>query len=85
MQLKLDQLPVIKQAKDILSKIKIPGFSGMSLYDLLERYLIGIIKGALTTRASGISFSFFMAIFICFLFLISSQDFKPFTSLLNKC
>lgn len=77
MQLKLDQLPVIKQAKDILSKIKIPGFSGMSLYDLLERYLIGIIKGALTTRASGISFSFFMAIFPFLLFILTLIPYIP--------
>ena len=52
-------------------KIKIPGLHGMSLYDVLEMYVIGIVKGALTTRAGGIAFSFFMAIFPFLLFVLT--------------
>ncbi|WNW02883.1 YihY/virulence factor BrkB family protein [Tenacibaculum sp. HL-MS23] len=49
----------------------------MSLYDLLEMYVIGIVKGALTTRAGGIAFSFFMAIFPFMLFILSLIPYIP--------
>ena len=42
----------------------------LSLYDLLELYITGIVKGALTTRASAIAFSFFTALFPFLLFVI---------------
>ena len=56
---KLEQIPVIKWLVRLLKSIKLPGFEGLSLYDLLEMYIIGIVQGALTTRASAIAFSFF--------------------------
>ncbi|ETN95920.1 membrane protein [Zhouia amylolytica] len=68
---KLAKIPVINIIVDLLKKIKLPGFEGLSLYDLLEMYLIGIVKGALTYRASAISFSFFMAIFPFLLFVLN--------------
>ena len=58
-------------------KIKIPGLEGMSLYDVLEMYFIGIIEGALTTRASGIAYSFFMAIFPFLLFIFTLIPYIP--------
>ena len=53
------QLPVIKSVVFFLKAIKPIGFYGFSVYDLLEMYIIGIVKGALTSRAGSISFSFF--------------------------
>ncbi len=47
-------------------------------YDLLEMYVIGIFKGALTTRASAIAFSFFTAIFPFLLFIIILIPYIPF-------
>ena len=49
----------------------------MSLYDVLEMYFIGIIEGALTTRASGIAYSFFMAIFPFLLFIFTLIPYIP--------
>jgi membrane protein len=49
----------------------------MSLYDVIEMYIIGIVKGALTTRAGGIAFSFFMAIFPFLLFILSLIPYIP--------
>lgn len=49
----------------------------MSLYDVLEMYLIGIVEGALTTRASGIAYSFFMAIFPFLLFILTLIPYVP--------
>jgi len=51
--------------------IKIPGLQGLSLYDVLEMYIIGIVKGALTTRAGSISYSFFMSLFPFLLFVLN--------------
>jgi len=51
--------------------IKIPGLQGLSLYDVLEMYIIGIAKGALATRAGAISYSFFMSLFPFLLFVLN--------------
>jgi len=68
---KLEKIPIINILVRLGKKIKIPGLHGMSLYDVLEMYVIGIVKGALTTRAGGIAFSFFMAIFPFLLFVLT--------------
>lgn len=79
-----------KRTKGILSKIrklkwiiklgknvKVPGLKGMSVYGVLKLYILGIIKGALTSRAGGISFSFFMALFPFLLFILSLIPYVP--------
>jgi len=73
----LAKIPIINILVRFGKKIKIPGLQGMSLYDVLEMYIIGIVKGALTTRASGISFSFFMAIFPFMLFILTLIPYIP--------
>ena len=80
------QLPIVKSIVEFLKAIKLPGFSGFSFYDLLEMYVIGIFKGALTSRAGSISFSFFMALFPFLLFilnLIPFVDMIPFIKIDN--
>ena len=47
------------------------------MYELLEMYIVGIIKGALTARAGSISFSFFMALFPFLLFVLNLIPFVP--------
>lgn len=68
---KIAKIPVLNLLVAFLKKVKLPGFEGLSLYDLLEMYVIGIVKGAMTYRASAISFSFFMAIFPFLLFVLN--------------
>lgn len=58
-------------------KVKIPGLEGMSLYHLLRLYTNGIIKGALTSRAGSIAFSFFIALFPFALFALTLIPFVP--------
>ena len=77
---------LLKPIIQFLKVIKPPGFHGFSLYDLLEMYIIGIVKGALTYRAGSISFSFFMALFPFILFilnLIPFIDLIPFINIEN--
>ncbi|WGH76602.1 YihY/virulence factor BrkB family protein [Tenacibaculum tangerinum] len=73
----LEKIPVINWLVAFGKNIKIPGLEGMSLYDVLEMYIIGIVKGALTTRAGGIAFSFFMAIFPFLLFILTLIPYIP--------
>lgn len=74
---KLDKIPVINVIVRFFKKIKLPGFEGLSVYDLLELYAMGIVKGALTTRASAIAFSFFTAIFPFLLFVVIVMPYIP--------
>ncbi|MDG1697748.1 MAG: YihY/virulence factor BrkB family protein [Polaribacter sp.] len=74
---KLEKVPIINVLVSLGKKIKIPGLKGMSLYDVLEMYSIGILKGALTTRAGGIAFSFFMAVFPFLLFILTLIPYIP--------
>ncbi|MBP1839823.1 YihY/virulence factor BrkB family protein [Formosa algae] len=67
---KLDKIPIVNLVVKFFKTIKLPGLEGLSIYDLLELYTIGILKGALTSRASAIAFNFFMAIFPFLLFIL---------------
>lgn len=73
----LDKIPIVNWLVRLIKRIKIPGLRGMSLYDVIEMYVIGIVKGALTSRAGGIAFSFFMALFPFLLFILTLIPFVP--------
>lgn len=68
---KLHKIPVVSGVVSLLKKIKLPGFKGLSIYDLIEMYIVGIGQGALSTRASSIAFSLFMALFPLLIFLLT--------------
>ncbi len=74
---KLDKIPVVNLIVRFFKQIKLPGFEGLSVYDLLELYVLGIVKGTLTTRAGAIAFSFFTAIFPFLLFVIILMPYIP--------
>ena len=73
----MNKIPVINWIVALLKKIKLPGLEGLSLYDLLEMYIVGIAKGTLTTRASAIAFSFFTAIFPFLIFILILIPYIP--------
>lgn len=60
-----------------MHRIKFGRSRSVSLYQLAEMYIIGIVKGTLTTRASSIAFSFFMAIFPFLIFVLNLIPFIP--------
>ena len=74
---KLKKIPGIRLLFQLGKCIKIPGLEGMSLYDVVKMYSIGIVEGALTTRAGGIAYSFFMAIFPFMLFVLTLIPYIP--------
>jgi membrane protein len=68
---KLSKIPVINWLIRLFKTIRLPGFEGLSMYDLIEIYFLGIVKGTLSTRASAIAFSLFLAIFPLLIFMLT--------------
>jgi len=71
------KIPIISSLILLADRIKIPGLEGLSLFDVVEMYVVGILKGTLSSRASAISFSFFMAIFPFLLFILNLIPYVP--------
>ena len=76
-EVKLQRIPIVRNLVNVLKKIKLPWLQGLSLYDLLELYGLGIVESALTYHASAIAFSFFMALFPFALFILNLIPFIP--------
>lgn len=64
---------IVEYAKTLV----IPGFDGIPIYTVLEFFFKGVINGAITTRASAISFSMFLALFPSLIFLFTLIPFIP--------
>ncbi|MDR6968014.1 membrane protein [Flavobacterium arsenatis] len=67
----IKKIPVVRNIMYLTKKIKLPWLEGLSFYDLLEIYGIGIAQGAISYRAGAIAFSFFMALFPFALFILN--------------
>ncbi|NOR87893.1 MAG: YihY family inner membrane protein [Bacteroidales bacterium] len=66
--------------KRIIRKLKIiviPGFDGIPIFRVLDFFYKGVLNGAITTRASAISFSMFLALFPALLFFFTLIPFIP--------
>lgn len=74
---KLNKIPIVKHLVLLTKAIKLKSLEGLSLYDILELYVLGIFKGAFSYRASAIAFSFFMALFPFALFILNLIPFIP--------
>ena len=74
---RLEKIPLLRYLVRGLKKIKLPWLQGLSLYDLLELYGLGIVESALTYHASAIAFSFFMALFPFALFILNLIPYIP--------
>lgn len=74
---KLNKIPLVRQLVSLTKAIKLKTLKGLSLYDILELYVLGIFKGAFSYRASAIAFSFFMALFPFALFILNLIPFIP--------
>lgn len=74
---KIEKIPVIRNIMHGAKRVKLPFLEGLSLYDLLEIYIIGIVEGAITYRAGAVAFSFFMALFPFALFILNLIPYIP--------
>lgn len=74
---KITGIPVVGRLIVFSKRIKLPGLEGLTLYELLEIYIAGIIKGAFNYKAGSIAFTFFMALFPFALFLLNLIPYIP--------
>lgn len=63
--------------RNLLSRILLPGFGGVSLQQVLSLYIRGLFEGAVSLRASAVAFNFFLAIFPFILFLFTLIPYVP--------
>lgn len=63
--------------KEITKKIPIPGYGNLSLYEVSMFFYKGLVEGAITTRASSLTFNFFLAFFPSILVLFTLIPFVP--------
>jgi len=61
----------------ISKKLILPGFDGLPLYNVAVFFFRGIYQGYIATRASAVSFNFFLAIFPFLIFLFTIIPFIP--------
>lgn len=81
---RLERIPVIGWLIFILKRFQLKALKGLSLFDVIAMYARGIVRGALSARASAIAFSLFMAIFPLLIFLITLIPFViPYVSVGN--
>jgi len=74
---KLNKIPIVRTIVKLHKMVILPGFNGLSLYDLLETYITGIIEGTFSSRASSIAYSFFVALFPFILFIMNLIPYIP--------
>ena len=74
---RLLKVPILRNLVQVLQRIKLPWLEGLSLYDLMELYILGIVEGGLTYHASAVAFSFFMALFPFALFILNLIPYIP--------
>lgn len=60
-----------------LKRIVIPGFDGIPIYSVMVFFYKGVLNGSITTRASAISFSMFLALFPAIIFFFTLIPFIP--------
>ena len=68
---------LIHQGMSYAKRVILPFFDGLSLYDVATFFWRGMIEGAVPSRASAISFSFFLALFPGVIFLFTLIPFIP--------
>ena len=63
--------------KGYTKRLIIPGFDGLSFYEVSMFFYKGLVNGALTTRASSLAFNFFLAFFPSIIVLFTLIPFVP--------
>ena len=59
------------------NRLILPGFDGLSLWDVSVFFVRGIQRGSITSRASSFSFNFFLAVFPAIIFFFTIIPYIP--------
>ncbi|MCF8463874.1 MAG: YihY/virulence factor BrkB family protein [Flavobacteriales bacterium] len=74
---KILQLPIIRNLLRLSKEIRIPGFDGLPLYDVMAFFIKGMQEGWLNLRASAVAFNFMLAIFPAIIFFFTLIAYIP--------
>jgi membrane protein len=72
---------VFAVVKSVLSRIVLPGFSGLPLWYVLSFFYKGLQHGSVGIRAAALSYNFFLAIFPGILFFFTLIPYLPIKNL----
>lgn len=73
-----------EDAVERAKRVSLPLFDGVPLYDVLLFFWRSIVDGSITTRASGIAFSFFIALFPGIIFIFTLIPYIPIDNFQNE-
>lgn len=62
-------------------KVSLPGFAGIPVYDVAAFFWKEVVRELITTRASAISFNFFLAVFPGIIFVFTLMAYIPITNM----
>lgn len=86
-----EEKEIVKVVKKIIEKIvqraekvSLPFFDGVPLYDVALFFWRSIVDGSITTRASAVAFSFFIAFFPGIIFLFTLIPYIPIENFQNE-
>jgi membrane protein len=69
--------PWIRRTINVLNRIKLPGYQGLSIWYVTRFFLEAMMNGQLPTRAAAISFRLFLAFFPAMILLLSLIPYIP--------
>jgi len=71
------RLPVVRNIIRFTKEVRIPGFDGLPLYDVMAFFVKGLQNGWLGLRASAVAFNFILAIFPAIIFVFTLIAYIP--------
>lgn len=74
---KLRRTALAKSIHRFAERVSLPGFDGLSLYEVSMFFFSGINRGGLKTRAASMAYHFFLAIFPSIIFLFTLIPYIP--------
>jgi membrane protein len=73
----LRKTALVRNLQKFAEHVSLPGFGGLSLYEVSMFFYSGINKGSLRTRAASMAYHFFIAIFPSVIFLFTLIAYIP--------
>jgi membrane protein len=80
----LFRLRIFKEIIAVSKKISLPGFDGISIYNVASFFLKEVFQGDIQIRARAIAFSFFLALFPTVIFLFTLIPYLPIEGFQEK-
>ena len=77
MKKRIKKSPPVTFARDLSKKVVLPGFDGLSLYEVITFFMESLRKGVILIRASSLAFNYMLAIFPAIIFLFTMLAYIP--------